>query len=32
VRDVRSGEVSTDPDTEVQLCIRVPVGDVTLDL
>ncbi|MGX7826977.1 ferredoxin reductase [Actinokineospora sp. 24-640] len=32
VRDVRSGEVSTDPDTEVQLCVRVPVGDVTLDL
>lgn len=32
VRDVRDGEVSTDPGTEVQLCVRVPVGDVTLDL
>ncbi|UVS77789.1 Stearoyl-CoA 9-desaturase electron transfer partner [Actinokineospora sp. UTMC 2448] len=32
VRDVRSGETSTDPDEEIQLCVRVPVGDVTLDL
>ncbi|GAA4425213.1 ferredoxin reductase [Actinokineospora soli] len=32
VRDARSGELSTDPDEEIQLCVRVPVGDVTLDL
>ena len=31
-RNVRTGETSSDPDTEVQLCISVPVGDVTLDI
>ena len=31
-RNVRTGETSNDPDTEVQLCISVPVGDVTLDI
>jgi stearoyl-CoA 9-desaturase NADPH oxidoreductase len=31
-RDVRNGELHTDPDTEVQLCISAPVGDVAIDL
>jgi ferredoxin-NADP reductase len=31
-RDVRTGELHTDPDTEIQLCINVPVGDVAIDL
>ena len=31
-RNIRTGETSNDPDTEVQLCISVPVGDVTLDI
>jgi stearoyl-CoA 9-desaturase NADPH oxidoreductase len=31
-RDVRTGELHTDPDTDIQLCINVPVGDVAIDL
>ncbi|PZS34636.1 MAG: hypothetical protein DLM58_05395 [Pseudonocardiales bacterium] len=31
-RNIRTGETDADPDTEIQLCISVPVGDVTLDL
>ncbi|MDP9117331.1 MAG: ferredoxin reductase [Actinomycetota bacterium] len=31
-RNVRSGELDSDPDVEVQLCINVPVGDVALDI
>ncbi|PZS17040.1 MAG: hypothetical protein DLM57_09245 [Pseudonocardiales bacterium] len=31
-RNVRTGDIDADPDTEIQLCISVPVGDVTLDL
>jgi ferredoxin-NADP reductase len=31
-RDLRSGELHSDPDTEIQLCINVPVGDVVIDL
>ena len=32
VRDVRTGEVSTAPDELIQICVNVPVGDVTLDI
>jgi ferredoxin-NADP reductase len=32
VRDVRSGEVSSEEDEEIQLCVSVPVGDVAIDL
>ena len=31
-RNIRTGETDSDPDTEIQLCINVPVGDVALDL
>ncbi|MDT4912944.1 MAG: stearoyl-CoA 9-desaturase oxidoreductase [Pseudonocardiales bacterium] len=31
-RNVLNGELHTDPDTEVQLCISAPVGDVAIDL
>jgi ferredoxin-NADP reductase len=31
-RNVRTGELDSDPDTEVQLCISAPVGDVAIDL
>ncbi|MCU1659042.1 MAG: putative oxidoreductase [Pseudonocardiales bacterium] len=31
-RNVRTGETHTEPDTEIQLCISVPVGDVAIDL
>jgi stearoyl-CoA 9-desaturase NADPH oxidoreductase len=31
-RNIRDGEINNDPDTEVQLCINVPVGDVALDI
>jgi ferredoxin-NADP reductase len=31
-RNIRTGETDADPDTEIQLCINVPVGDVTLDI
>jgi stearoyl-CoA 9-desaturase NADPH oxidoreductase len=32
VRNVLSGEVSSEPDEDIQICISVPVGDVQLDL
>jgi ferredoxin-NADP reductase len=31
-RDVRTGELHTDPGAEVQLCVSAPVGDVAIDL
>jgi stearoyl-CoA 9-desaturase NADPH oxidoreductase len=31
-RNVKTGETNSDPDTEVQLCISAPVGDVDIDL
>ena len=31
-RNVRDGELNSDPDTEIQLCINVPVGDVQIDI
>jgi stearoyl-CoA 9-desaturase NADPH oxidoreductase len=31
-QNIRSGELNSDPDTELQLCINRPVGDVALDL
>jgi ferredoxin-NADP reductase len=31
-QNVRTGEVNSDPDVEIQLCINRAVGDVTLDL
>ncbi len=31
-RNVRTGELHSDPDNEVQLCISAPVGDVAIDL
>jgi ferredoxin-NADP reductase len=31
-RDIRTGELHTDPDTEIQLCVSVPVGDVAVEL
>jgi ferredoxin-NADP reductase len=31
-RNVRTGELHTDPDTEIQLCISAPVGDVAIDI
>ena len=32
VRNVLSGDTSTEQDEEIQLCVNVPVGDVTIDL
>lgn len=32
VRDVRTGEVSTAPDEDIQICISIPLGDVELCL
>ncbi|MFA5939802.1 MAG: ferredoxin reductase [Sinimarinibacterium sp.] len=32
VRDVRTGALSTGGDEEIQICVSVPVGTVTLDL
>jgi hypothetical protein len=29
-RDLRTGEVHTAPDCDIQLCVNVPVGDVEL--
>jgi ferredoxin-NADP reductase len=29
-RNIRTGETDDDPDTEIQLCINVPVGDVAI--
>jgi stearoyl-CoA 9-desaturase NADPH oxidoreductase len=31
-QNIRTGELNRDPDTEVQLCINRPVGDVVIDL
>ena len=31
-RNVLTGEICSETDTDVQICIAVPVGDVTLDL
>jgi ferredoxin-NADP reductase len=31
-RDVRTGELHSEPDCEVQLCISAPVGDVEIEL
>jgi ferredoxin len=31
-RNVKSGELDSDPDTEIQMCISVPVGDVAVNL
>jgi ferredoxin-NADP reductase len=32
VRDIRTGEVSTEEDVDIQLCVSVPAGDVALKL
>lgn len=32
VRDLRTGAVSSAPDEQIQICVNVPVGDVTLDI
>ena len=32
VRDVRTGQTTSDGECEIQLCISAPVGDVALDL
>jgi stearoyl-CoA 9-desaturase NADPH oxidoreductase len=32
VRDLRSGRVSEDGEEEIQICVSVPVGSVTLDI
>lgn len=31
-RDLRTGEVSSDPDQRIQLCINAPVGDVAVEV
>jgi len=31
-RDLRTGELSTNADVDIQLCVSAPVGDVVLDL
>ena len=31
-RNIRTGETDSDPDTEIQLCINVPVGDVDIQI
>ncbi len=31
-KNILTGEISTEPDDEIQLCVSVPVGDVTLDI
>lgn len=31
-RNLRTGETNSDPDTEIQLCISAPVGDVAIDI
>jgi ferredoxin-NADP reductase len=31
-RNIRTGELDRDPDTQVQLCISAPVGDVAIDI
>jgi stearoyl-CoA 9-desaturase NADPH oxidoreductase len=32
VRDVRTGEVSSEEDEDIQLCVSVPAGDVALEI
>ena len=32
VRNIRSGELSSEEDEEIQLCVSVPVGDVAIDI
>jgi ferredoxin len=32
VRNLRTGEVSSEEDEDIQLCISVPAGDVALEL
>ncbi|MFL6145487.1 MAG: ferredoxin reductase [Labedaea sp.] len=32
VRNIRTGDTSSEEDEEIQLCISVPVGDVTIDI
>lgn len=32
VRQVRTGELSCEPDSQIQICSTVPVGDVTIEL
>jgi ferredoxin-NADP reductase len=31
-RNIKSGELNRDPHTEIQMCISVPVGDVSVDI
>ena len=31
-RNIRTGQLDSDPDTEIQLCISAPVGDVAIEL
>jgi stearoyl-CoA 9-desaturase NADPH oxidoreductase len=31
-RNIRTGETDSDPDTQIQLCVNVPVGDVELQI
>ena len=31
-RNVLTGELNSDPDTEIQVCVSAPVGDVAIDL
>jgi hypothetical protein len=31
-RNLLTGETDSDPDTEIQLCISAPVGDVVLGI
>jgi ferredoxin len=31
-QNLLTGEIESDPDTEIQLCISVPVGDVAINL
>jgi hypothetical protein len=32
VRNLQTGEVSAEPDEDIQLCISAPAGDVALDI
>jgi hypothetical protein len=32
VRRIDNGALSTGPDSDIQLCVTVPVGDVTVEL
>ena len=32
VRDTRTGEISDAGEAEIQICVSVPVGTVTLDI